>query len=107
MSADTGKPGVVVQTRCAECGITAHWLVHATRNRIDSQILDHDSSFVCDHWGDHHHAADQLFLGEDQERASHGPVDAIRLSPITQPARLSRKSGDGSSLQSEPDRADP
>jgi hypothetical protein len=75
------KPGVVVQTVCSECGVTAHWLFRRRgRHVVEADILDHASARVCEHWHEHSVASDAAFRDRRRPLVIEGPVEARRLS---------------------------
>jgi len=71
---------------CETCDVSATWEGTDSPSKTDMTCVDHESTFICDHWGDHHQAVD-LALLEDDARAQSGPVKAhvvweIRSRPI-------------------------
>lgn len=91
-----GKPSIVVQTECSECGVRVHWKVDdISPSREEWQPLDAES-FACERWRDHHEAGHRARLNSSG-RARSGPVAGRVLTklapcPTTAPAtRLPRE----------------
>lgn len=69
--------GQVVQSSCSQCEVVVHW--KATENGSAWEPLDAPSSFVCDHWQDHHEATGRARVNASR-RAHAGFISAELLT---------------------------
>lgn len=70
----------VVESECKTCEVRVHWkVVDLGSDNSEWQPIDSPSSFVCDHWREHHEATAQT-RSNKSGRAYSWPVSARLLT---------------------------